>query len=150
MVRRGQGLFIRLFGKRFIVYTDGALRSDPPATGLGVIVKNRRGEIIHWMSKVTGRLTCNQAEYAALIFGLEEIRKHRPYRVDCYLDSQVVVNQLKGVFAVRSPPLKRLHRKASRLIQAIPQVTLTYVPRERNRLADALANDALDNQKLRR
>lgn len=98
------------------------------------------------MSKVIGRLTCNEAEYAALIFALEEIRRYRPHRVDCYLDSKVVINQLKGTFAVRSPGLKRLHRKARRLIQAIPQVTLTYIPRERNRLADALAKEALINR----
>ena len=130
--------------KKLIVYADGAIKSDPAASGLGVIIKNERGEIMRWLSKTTGRLSCNEAEYAALIFALEEVRKYRPREVEFHLDSEVVVNQMKGLFQVHSPALKRLHARASRLARTIPRVTFIHVRRERNRLADALANEAVE------
>lgn len=130
--------------KKLIVYADGAIRSDPAASGLGVIIKNEQGEVLRWLSKTTGQLTCNEAEYAALIFALEEVRKYRPRVVEFHLDNEVVVNQMKGLFRVHSPALKRLHAQASRLARTIPRVTFTHVRRERNRLADALANEAVE------
>ena len=130
--------------RKLLIYTDGAIRTNPRATGLGVIIKDERGRILAWLSKVTGGLTCNEAEYAALIFALEEARKYRPREATFYLDNQVVVNQMKGAFAIRSPALKSLNLSARRLAQGIPKVTFTYIPRCRNRLADALAHEAVD------
>lgn len=132
--------------EKLIVYADGAIRSDPAASGLGVIIKNERGEVLRWLSKTIGKLTCNEAEYAALIFALEEVRKYRPREVEFHLDNQVVVNQMKGLFRVRSPALKRLHAQASRLARTIPRVTFVHVRRRRNRLADALANEAVEEE----
>ncbi len=84
-----------------------------------------------------------EAEYAALVFALERILKHRPQEVNFYLDSEVVVNQMQGVFGVHSRALKVWHVRACELARRIRKVTFTYIPRERNRLADALANEAL-------
>jgi ribonuclease HI len=133
--------------KKLIIYADGAIRSNPEATGLALIIKDERGRILEWPTKVIGKLTCNEAEYEALIFALERARKYRPCEVYIYLDSQVVVNQVKGIFGVRSPALRELHVKARLLMREFPKATITYIPRWRNRLADALANEAVDRKK---
>ncbi len=128
---------------KFVIYTDGAVGDNPTATGLGVIVKDEQGEIIGWWSKVAKEMTNNEAEYAAMVFALEGILKYRPQEVHFYLDSEVVVNQMRGIFGVHSRALKVWHVRACELARRIPKVTFTYIPRERNRLADALANEAL-------
>jgi ribonuclease HI len=108
-----------------------------------VVVRDAAGRVQEVWSKRSRPLTCNEAEYAALIYALERLRRHRPGTVRFFSDSEIVVNQMRGRFSVRSPALKRLHRKACALARRIPRVTFTHIPRERNCLADALANEAL-------
>ncbi len=140
----------RVRSHKLIIHADGAIRDDPPATGIGVVIRNGQGQVLDWISEATkGRVTCNEAEYAALIRALEAAQAYRPSEVHFYLDSQIVVNQMRGRFAVRSPALRRLNTQARRLAQRFRQVTYTHVPRKRNRLADALANEAVEGVRFK-
>jgi len=137
--------------RKLVIHADGAIRDDPPSTGVGVVIRDGEGQILDWISEANeGRLTCNEAEYAALIRALEAARDYHPREVHFYLDSLIVVNQMRGRFAVRSPALRSLNGQARRLARRFRQVTFTHVPRKRNRLADALANEAVDRARTRR
>ncbi|HID64482.1 MAG TPA: ribonuclease HI family protein [Anaerolineae bacterium] len=128
---------------RVIVQFDGAIGSANRASGLGVVFRDETGRILEVWSKRARPQTCNEAEYEALIWALEILGRHPPAEA-CFLsDSEIVVNQMQGFFSVRSPALKRLHRRACALLRAIPRATFTHIPREQNCLADALAVEAL-------
>ncbi|HET91037.1 MAG TPA: ribonuclease HI family protein [Chloroflexi bacterium] len=134
-------------GRRLILYTDGAIR--PNATGLAAVVRDRKGRVVTWRSKrLPQAMTCNEAEYEAVLLGLEMVRALRPLRVEVRTDSQVVVNQMLGLFAVRSAHLRRLHAQAREAVAALGAVEFVHVPRLRNRLADALANEAADEWRM--
>ena len=126
-----------------IVQFDGAIGADGRASGLGVVMRDETGRILEVRSKRSRPQTCNEAEYEALIWALELLGRDPPAEVHFLSDSEIVVNQMLGFFSVRSPALKRLHRKACALARAIPRVTFTHISREQNRLADALAVEAL-------
>ena len=91
-------------------------------------------------------MTCNEAEYEALLLGLETVRSLRPEQVEVRMDSQVVVNQMLGLFAVRNVSLRRPHAQARAAVAALGAVEFVHVRRRRNRLADALVNEAADGE----
>jgi ribonuclease HI len=133
--------------ERLILYADGAIRDD--ATGLGVVVQDGTGRVLTWRGKrLSQAMTCNEAEYEALILGLETMQPLQPEQVEVRLDSQVVVNQMRGLFAVRNASLRRLHAQARAAVAALDVrfdgVKFVHVRRQGNRLADALANEAAD------
>lgn len=123
------------------VYADASVQ--PTVTGLGVVIRDRRGRVLACRSKATRAMTCNEAEYAALIFALEQALTFHPTTVHAYSDSRLVVDQVLGYIAVNRPPLKSLHRQVRALQARFPQCTLTHIPRERNQLADAAADEAV-------
>jgi len=129
--------------RRVIVQFDGAIGATNRASGLGVVLRDETGGILGVWSKRARPQTCNEAEYEALIWALELLGRHPPAEAHFLSDSEIVVNQMQGFFSVRSPALKRLHRRACALIRAIPRVTFIHIPREQNCLADALAAEAL-------
>lgn len=127
----------------YFVQVDAALTADGSAVGLGMIVRDRQGHIVRWVSRTSQGMTNNEAEYAALCLALETLIEAKPQAVHIYSDSEVVVNQMRGWFRVNSADLRSWHRRACQLARRIPVVTFTHIPRKRNRLADALANEAL-------
>jgi len=130
---------------RLILHTDGAIR--PGWTGLGVVVRDGTGQVVAWRSeRVAREMTCNEAEYEALLLGLETARALEPDQVEVRMDSQVVVNQMRGLFSVRKASLRRLHARARAAVAALGAVGFVHVPRRRNRLADALANEAVEGE----
>jgi ribonuclease HI len=124
-----------------LVYADASVQ--PGATGLGVAIHDEHGQLIAWRNKATSAMTCNEAEYAALIFALEQARDFSPREVRVFSDSRLVVEQMRGYIRVNSHGLRPLHRRARELAQRFEQVTFTHVPRDRNQLADAIANEAI-------
>lgn len=128
---------------RLIVQVDGAIGSSGLASGLGVVVRDADGRVIDVYLKRDRPQTNNEAEYRALIWALETLKHHPPREMHIFSDSEVMVNQMAGIFAVHSPALKTLHRQASALARAYPSITYTHIPREYNTLADALAAEAL-------
>ncbi len=126
------------------VYADASVQ--PAATGLGVAIKDERGKLIAWLNKATHAMTCNEAEYSALIFAMEQALKYPAREVRIFSDSRLVVEQMLGWIRVHSAHLRPLHRRARELAGRFPSVTFTHVPRERNQLADAIADEAVNSQ----
>ena len=95
--------------------------------------------------KWLGVMTNNQAEYHALIEGLKTVKEWKPDRLEIYLDSNLVVEQVKGNYKIKEPELQRLHAAVRRLLADL-QYEIKHVAREQNRGADHLANKAIDEK----
>jgi ribonuclease HI len=96
------------------------------------------------LHRFLGRATNNEAEYLALIEGLKAIAEWKPDRLEIYLDSNLVVEQIKGKYKVKKPALQPLYKHAKELLDGLGEVVISHVEREKNRGADALANMSLD------
>ncbi len=92
-----------------------------------------------------GKKTNNEAEYLALIDGLKAVEAWKPDRLEVYLDSKLVVEQMSGQFKIKKPELQELAKEAKSLLSRFPEVAFKHVEREKNRGADALANRAIDD-----
>lgn len=125
-------------------YCDAAVDTLGRSSGIAVVVRNPVGQIVDAVSCCLEGMTNNEAEYEALILGLELALARGDQAATFRVDSQVVVGQVAGRFAVRDRKLAPRHERASRLLARLPEATLAFVPRERNRLADALAAEALE------
>ena len=139
-------MFFRGRPQQLSIYCDGAIGDKNRGTGLGVVIRDAEGEIVGLVKRGLPPMTNNEAEYAALVLALKSARRFRPRTLMIYMDSQVVVGQMQGRFAVHSPALRRWHTEACRLARSYQQVAYTHIPREANRLADALAAEALQEQ----
>ena len=95
--------------------------------------------------KWLGEMTNNQAEYHALIEGLKTAREWKPDRLEIYLDSNLVVEQVNGKYRIKEPELQRLHAEVMRLLAGMT-FEIKHVAREQNRGADHLANMAIDEK----
>jgi ribonuclease HI len=110
-----------------------------------VLIEDDEGNRLRALHRWLGAATNNQAEYLALIEGLKAVKDWNPDRLEIYLDSKLVVEQVSGRWKVKEPDLKELHRQATALLREYgDRVTVTHVPREHNRGADKLVNMAID------
>lgn len=123
-----------------IVYADGSIL--PQRAGVGVAVCDTRGTILQLLNQILPTMTNNEAEYAALHLALIEAAKIAPQQLEIRMDSEVVIKQMTGHFAVHSPRLKIMHQKACELARQFGNLRYTHIPREVNTLADALAAEA--------
>lgn len=130
--------------KDAVLYADGGSRGNPGPSALGFVVKDKNNSIIHSDNKYLGITTNNQAEYHAVIEGLEWSIKHRIENLDVRLDSMLVVNQLKGIYRVKNRDLWSLYETTKRLVTKFNSITFTHIPRELNKLADKEVNKALN------
>ena len=133
-------------GRKLIVETDGASRGNPGLAGLGIIIKDEQGHRLETIKKFLGVATNNQAEYQALIAGLEAVARNEPEAITVRMDSELVVKQMNGQYRVRHPDLMPLYITARELAAQLPNITIVYVPREKNPGADRLANVAIDTR----
>lgn len=125
------------------LHTDGGSRGNPgPAAIGGVAVRD--GTELFRFARAIGSTTNNQAEYQALQEGLRRLREQGVSEVDCFLDSELVVQQLKGTYRVKNLELKPVYEEVKRLAGEFARVTFSHVPRAGNALADSLVNEALD------
>jgi ribonuclease HI len=134
---------------RLTIYVDGASRGNPGPSGIGIVIEDREGATKVKISGYIGRTTNNQAEYRALIVGLREAVRLKAEHVDIMSDSELLVEQVCGRYKVRSPKLRSLFEEVKELLAGFRSSAISYIPREQNRVADALANQAFDGQ-LRR
>ncbi|MFW2340308.1 MAG: ribonuclease HI family protein [Acidimicrobiia bacterium] len=133
--------------RRFVLYTDGASRGNPGPSSIGaVIYLDVSGELeeVASISEPIGHTTNNVAEYKAVIAGLELVGQLGPDEVVVRADSQLLVRQLDGQYRVKSANLKPLYLQVCDLVDGLPGVQFEHVRRELNTVADALANEALD------
>ncbi len=131
---------------KFILYTDGAARGNPGPAAIGLVLVDSRGREILSLGMVIGRATNNEAEYRALLRGLELAITHQADALEIRTDSELLAQQLKGEYRVRAQNLKPLHEQARRLLKRLGHVSIYHIPREQNRRADSLANQALDRK----
>ncbi len=129
----------------FSLYIDGAARGNPGPAGAGAIICNDKGKAIATISKYLGQTTNNIAEYTALIFGMEEARNKNIKELIVNTDSQLLAKQLGGEYKVKSSALKDLYKKVNIMLESFEEVRINQIPREKNKQADKLANEAIDN-----
>lgn len=132
-----------------IAEIDGASRNNPGPASYGVVIRTPNGDILHEFSKYLGIKTNNQAEYFALIAALDYAKEHRITALHVRSDSELLVRQMQGHYKVRSAALRQPHEQARKLARALAHFSVEHVPRERNREADRLANQALDQTATR-
>ncbi len=131
---------------RLVIHTDGASRGNPGEAGIGALIEDDTGHVVGRLARYLGRTTNNQAEYAALIDALKEAARQGAKEVSVYADSELVVKQVKGEYRVKNPDLKPMHAEVMRLISGFDGFAIKYIPREKNKEADALANEAIDKR----
>jgi len=124
---------------------DGAARGNPGPASYGVVVQRPDGRPLETFGKYIGRHTNNVAEYYALIAALDYAAVKGIQRLRVYSDSQLIVNQMKGLYKVKHADLRPLHERARKQAAGLNAFSIQYVPREQNREADLAANAALDN-----
>ena len=128
-----------------VLFCDGASRGNPgPAAAGAVVLEEGTGKTAAEVSRALGQATNNVAEYRALLLGLEEALRLGARKVSVFADSQLLVRQLLGTYRVRHPDMKRLWEEAQVLLGRFESWRATHVPREQNKRADRLANQALD------
>jgi len=124
------------------LYTDGASRGNPGPAGAGAVLCDEAGTVLAEISRPLGRRTNNEAEYQGLIFGLEEALRLGARRLIIYMDSELVVRQILGVYKVRNAKLRPLYERARALLQELEVYDILHVWRSLNIRADALASQA--------
>ncbi len=131
--------------EKLIIYTDGGARNNPGPAGIGIVIQNETGKIIKEHKEYIGEKTNNQAEYLALIKALE-LAKGEAKNLEFFLDSQLVVNQAKGLYKVKNSEIRDLLFKVRILEQNFEEIKYNLIPREKNKLADKLVNQAIDEK----
>jgi ribonuclease HI len=127
------------------IFADGGSRGNPGPSASGYVVLDMEDTVIVDRGVYLGVTTNNQAEYTALKLALEECRKLGAKKVQVYMDSLLVVNQMKGIFKIRNRELWPIHQSIVELVKGFAHVSFAHVPREFNKLADAAVNRAMDD-----
>ncbi|PJN01183.1 bifunctional RNase H/acid phosphatase [Streptomyces sp. CB01201] len=132
-------------GRQFVVEADGGSRGNPGPAGYGAVVLDpATGETLAEAAEFIGVATNNVAEYKGLIAGLRAARELDPSAsVRVRMDSKLVVEQMSGRWKIKHPDMRPLAAEAARILPP-SQVSYEWIPRERNKHADRLANEAMD------
>ena len=129
------------------VYTDGGARGNPGVAGCGFAVYNAHGDLLQEGYKPLGHMTNNQAEYLGALHGLTCARSFDPDAITLYMDSELVVKQLQGLYKVKHPQMKELFAQIQEVVADFSgEMEICHVPREQNTHADMLSNKAMDEQ----
>ena len=129
---------VKLFG-------DGGSRGNPGPSASGYVIKDMSDKILESNGEYLNITTNNQAEYHSLKIGLERAQQLGAKKVHIFMDSLLVVNQIKGLFKVRNRELQAVYIRVKNLMAEFEYTDITHVPRELNKLADAEVNRILDS-----
>jgi len=139
--------------KKLIVYTDGGSRGNPGLAAIGVVIADEKKNILKEYSQYLGdNLTNNEAEYKAVIFALKKIKalfgkkKIGEFDVEIMSDSELLVKQMQGLYKILEPKIQSLFVAVWNLKIDFKEVKFKLISREKNKEADKLVNEALDNQ----
>lgn len=130
---------------KLTAYIDGASKGNPGPSAIGVVIC-RGSDTIKNISNYIGNSTNNVAEYTALIYALQEALKLKAEILEINSDSQLLCRQLNRVYKVKSNNILGLYNQALHLIEGFKRVKIQNIPREENRGADKLANQAIKKQ----
>ncbi len=128
------------------MFADGGSRGNPGPSASGFALLNLDDSIILKRGIYIGTTTNNQAEYQAVKFGLTEALNRGAKQVSVFLDSLLIVNQMKGIFKIKNQDFLPHYSDIKAVVRQFDAVTFTHVPRELNKLADSMVNEALDAQ----
>lgn len=128
------------------IYSDGGARGNPGPAGIGVVIFDDQGKIIKKIKRYIGETTNNQAEYQAILAGLKAAKELKAKQVKCYLDSELVVKQMNGEYKVKDQNLALIFIKIWNLQHDFEKISFNHIRREKNKLADQLVNEAIDQQ----
>jgi ribonuclease HI len=134
--------------KKALAFVDGASRGNPGPAAAGVVFKGEDGSVLKNIAVRLGTATNNTAEYYGLILAMQEALIMRADELEIFTDSQLVARQFTGEYKIKEPSLQQLSVIVSHLKRGFKKVTVTHVPREENKLADAQANLALDSKEF--
>lgn len=129
----------------YVVHTDGGARGNPGPSAVGVVITHA-GLVVDELSEYIGDTTNNVAEYTALIRACEILRDRGAGSAHFYLDSELVVKQVRGEYKVRDEGLKPLHAQVKGYLSDM-EFTINHIPRALNKRADELVNQALDQRR---
>jgi ribonuclease HI len=137
--------------KKIVCYTDGGSRGNPGPSGVGVVVEDGKGNVLREHAEFIGNATNNYAEYHAVASALNLLikkfgKKTKLMEVEIRMDSELVKKQLSGEYQIKEPGLVphfiEIHNMQ---VANFPKLTFRHIPREKNKHADRLANEAMDN-----
>ncbi len=132
--------------RRVRMHVDGSSRGNPGEAGAGVVFFGPDGRVLGKAGRYLGLATNNEAEYQALLLGLEVARARGLRRLEIVADSELLVRQLTGAYKVREPRLKALCDQALARLSGLDGYTIRHARRAENAEADAMANAAIDDR----
>jgi len=135
--------------KNHKLFTDGGSRGNPGPAAYGCALYDEFGKLIDIDAKYIGEKTNNQAEYQGIIAGLKLARKSGVNNILCYLDSELIVKQIKGEYKVKNSNIKPLFKELVDLINEFESFEFTHVYRAENKVADKLVNIILNVEKTK-
>lgn len=129
-----------------VIYADGGSRGNPGPSAVGYVVMDQARRILHEGGSYIGNANNNYAEYQALKHALEYAARQGIKNLDVKMDSMLVVNQVNGLYSIKNQELTAVNNACLDLFKRFDKVTLRYIPRELNTLADGMVNRILDEQ----
>lgn len=136
--------------EKIIVYTDGGARGNPGPAAIGFVIKDASGKTVKSHGEAIGETTNNEAEYRAVISALQKAKalfgksKTKEHEVEVRMDSELIARQLNGEYKIKEERLFPFFIKIWNLKMDFGSVSFQHVPREKNKEADRLVNEALD------
>lgn len=125
---------------------DGGSRGNPGPAGIGIVLRAEDGTPLVTLGKYIGRATNNVAEYRALITGLQKAMELGAKKIIIRGDSELIIRQMNGTYRVKNADMKQLWDEAQRLYRQFDEARIEHNYREKNELADRLANLAMDRK----
>ncbi len=137
---------------KFRLYSDGGSRGNPGHSAYAFVICDEQGREVGSGSNYLGVMTNNEAEYHGLLAGLKELKRRGATEVDVFMDSELIIKQLKGQYRVRSPNLLPLYKEAVEILEGLVTTKVTHVRRENDLItkADVMVNWMLDQHALAR
>ncbi|MDD5590257.1 MAG: ribonuclease HI family protein [Candidatus Portnoybacteria bacterium] len=137
---------------KYIIYTDGGSRGNPGPAAIGVVICNEKVEPVKKYGEAIGEKTNNEAEYEAIIFALKKFKalfggdEAQKAKIEMRMDSELAAKQLNHEYKIEEPHIQQLFLKIWNLMIDFGQVKFINIPREENKEADRLVNEALDKK----
>lgn len=134
--------------EKIVMYTDGGSRNNPGPAAVGVYIETLKKQFGHYI----GEKTNNEAEYEAVIFGLNKIKqlvgkdKIKNMEVEIFLDSELVQRQLNHIYKIKEENIQKYFIQVWNMMLDFGKVSFCHIPREKNKIADKLVNEALDEE----
>ena len=131
--------------KKTILHTDGGARGNPGPGAIAAVLRDHKENLIKKDGRYIGTSTNNEAEYQALILGIETAVSSGIKKLTCKLDSELVVKQLNGLYKVKAASIMGFFKKVKELEKHFDEITYKHIPRTENKEADTLVNEILDS-----